>query len=92
MSNLHKILPDKYGIDALHLLREREKLQIRDSDHKNHQTSTLRCINKEITPISIRLKTTVKTEKARKIIRKAERDLSWARIKSINSLLDNNNK
>ena len=51
-----------------------------------------RCINKGITPVSIRLKTTIKTEKARKLIRKAERDLLQARVKSINSFLDNNNK
>ena len=36
-------------------------------------------------------KTTIKSEKARKIIRKAERDLLQARVKSINNFLDNNN-
>ena len=68
MRNLHKIVFDKYGMEALHLLKEWEKLQIRDSDYRNHQIFTLRCINKGITPVSIRLKTTIKTEKARKII------------------------
>ena len=73
-------------------LRDWEKLQIRDSDYGNHQIFTLRCISKGITPVSIRLETTVRTERARKIIRKAERDLLQARVKSINSLLDNNAK
>ena len=90
MRNLHKIISDQYGIEALHLLGDWEKLQIRDSDYRNHRIYTLRCINKGITPVSIRLKTTVRTKKATKTIGKAERDLLQARVKSINSLLDNN--
>ena len=92
MRNLHKFISDQYGTEAVHLLRGWDKLQIRDIDYRNHQIFTLRCISKGITPVSIRLKNTVKTEKARKIIRNAERDLLQARVKSINSLLDNNAK
>ena len=92
MRNLHKIISDQYGIEALCLLRNWKKLKIRYSNYRNHQIFTLRCISKGITPVSIRLKTTVRTEKARKIIRKAERDLLQARVKSINSLPDNNTK
>ena len=75
-------------MEALHLLRDWEKLQIRDSDYRNHWIFTLRCSSKGITPVSIRLKTTFRTERARKTIRKAERDLLQARVKSINSLLN----
>ena len=50
---------------------------------------TLRCLHKELIPVSIKLKSTLKTEKAKKIIRKAEKDLLQARIKAINSILDN---
>ena len=38
------------------------------------------------------LKTAIKTEKARKIIRNAEKDLLQARVKSINSILGDNTK
>ena len=79
-------------MEALHLLRNWEKLQLRDCDCRNHCIFTLRCISNRNTPVSIRLKTTVRTERARKIIRKAERGLLQARVKSINSLLDNNAK
>ena len=65
--------------------------QIRGCDYRNHYISMPRCINKGITSVSIRLKT-IKTKKARKIIRNAERDLLQARVKSINSFIDNNNK
>ena len=69
-----------------------EKLHMRDSDYRNHQIFTPRCINNGIIPVSIRLKNTVRTRKVRKIIMKVERNLLQARVKSINSLLDNNNK
>ena len=75
MRNLLKILSGKYRIEALCLLREWKKQQVRDSDYRNHRIFPLRCINNGITPLNIRLKTIVETEKARKIISKAERDL-----------------
>ena len=48
--------------------------------------------SKELVPVGLRLKTTLKTEKARKIMRKAEMDLLQARVKSINSILGDNTK
>ena len=40
----------------------------------------LRCIHKELVAVSIRLKTTIRTEKARKIFKTAEKQLLQARI------------
>ena len=68
------------------------KLQIRDCDYRSHRIFALRCISKGLNPVSVRLKTTIKTEKARTIIRKADRDLLQARVKSINNLLEDNAK
>ena len=59
---------------------------------KNHRIFTLRCLHKDLIPVSIKLISTLKTEKARKIIRKAEKDLLQARVKAINSILDNVDK
>ena len=89
MRNLHQILLQEYGLEARHLFREWERLQLRASDYKNHRIFSLRCLHKELIPVSIKLKSTLKTEKAKRIIRKAETDLLQARIKSINSILDN---
>ena len=50
---------------------------------------TLRCLHKELIPVSIKLKSSLKTEEAKKIIRKTEKDLLQARSKAINSILDN---
>ena len=75
------------GIEARRLLREWERLRLRSSDYKNHRIFSLRCIHKELIPVSIKLKSTLDTPKARQIIRKAEKDLLQARIKAINNIL-----
>ena len=46
------------GLEALQALQEWEKWVIKDSDYKNHRRFTLRCINKGIIQVSIRLKST----------------------------------
>ena len=74
MRNLHQILLQEYGVDAQCFFRDWERLQLRASDYKNHRIFTLRCLHKDLIPVSIKLKSTLKTEKARKIIRKAEKD------------------
>ena len=51
----------------------------------------LRCLHNELVPVSIKLKSTLKSERAKKILRSAEK-LLQTRLKSINSLLDNNAK
>ena len=88
MRNLHLIILQEFGIEARRLLREWERLQLRFSDYKNHRIFSLRCIHKELIPVSIKLKTTLDTPRARHIIRKAEKDLLQARIKAINNILE----
>ena len=92
MRNLYRYISDIYGLEALYLLRDWGKIQIGDSYYRNNWIFTLRCISKGITPVSIRLKTTVRTSRVRKIIRNAERDILQARVKTINTLLYNNAK
>ena len=89
MRNLHQILLQEYGVEVWCLFRDWERLRLRASDYKNHRIFTLRCIHKDLVPISIKLKTTIKSVKARQIIRKAEKDLLQTRVKAINSVLDN---
>ena len=89
MRNQHQILLQECGVEARRLFRDWERLQLKASSYKNHRIFTLRCLHKDLIPVSIKLKSTLKTEKARKIIRKAEKDLLQARVKAINSILDN---
>ena len=87
MRNLHLIILQEFGIEARHLLREWERLRLRSSDYKNHRIFSLRCIHQELIPVSIKLKSTLDTPKARQIIRKAEKDLLQTRVKAINNIL-----
>ena len=89
MRNLHQIILQEYGLEVLYLFRDWERLWLRASDYINHRTFTLRCIHKYLVTVSIKLKTTIKTDKAKKIIKNAERNLIQVRVKAINSILDN---
>ena len=92
MRNLHQLLLQEDGIEARHLVRLWEKLQIRASEYKNHRIFTLRCIHNDLVPSSIKLKSTLKSTRANQILRKAEKDLLQARVKSINFILDQTSK
>ena len=92
MRNLHQILLQEDGIEAQCLFRLWEKLQLRASEYKNHRIFTLRCIHNDLVPSSIKLKSTLKTTRANQILRKAEKDLLQARVKSINYILDQTSK
>ena len=88
MRNLHQLLLQEDGIEAWRLFRLWEKLQLRASEYKNHRIFTLRCIHNDLVPSSIKLKSTFKSTRANQILRKVEKDLLQARVKSINFILD----
>ena len=92
MRNLHQLLLQEDGIKVWHLFRLWEKLQLRASEYKNHRIFTLRCIHNDLVPSSIKLKSTLKSTRANQILRKAEKDLLQARVKSINYILDQTSK
>ena len=89
MRNLHQLLLQEDGLEAWCLFRLWEKLQLRASKYKNHRIFTLRCIHNDLIPVSIKLKSTLRSARANKILRKAEKDLLQTRVKSINYILDN---
>ena len=92
MRNLHQIILEQHGREALWLFKDWGRFKLRDCNYRNHRIFTLKCISNELVPVSLRLKTTLKTEKARTIMRKAEKVLLQARVKSINSILGGNAK
>ena len=69
------------------MFREWERLRLRSSDYKNYRIFSLRCLHQDLIPVSIKLKSTLDTPRARQIIRKAQKDLLQARIKAINNIL-----
>ena len=88
MRNLHQLFLQEDGIEAWHLFRLWEKLQLRASEYKNHRIFTLRRIHNDLIPVSIKLKSTLKSARANMILRKAENDFLQTRVKSINYILD----
>ena len=81
MRNLHQIILQEYGLEVQCLFREWERLRLRETDYKNHRIFTLRCLHKELVPVSIKLKSTLNTTRAKKIIRRVEKDLSRLELK-----------
>ena len=61
-----------------------ERLQLKMVDFQNHRCFTLRCLDEGVIPVSIKLKSQVRTPKGFQIIRKAEIALLNERIRSIN--------
>ena len=92
MRNLHQLLLQEDGKEVRRLFRLWEKLQLRASEYKNHRIFTLRCIHNDLVPSSIKLKSTLETTRANQILRKEEKDLLQARVKSINYILDQTSK
>ena len=92
MRNLHKFILENNGIEVLRLFRDWERLQYREYDYNNHRIFTLRCLLSDLVPVSIKLKLSLRTEWAKKILRSVEKQLIQLKLRSINSLLDNNAK
>ena len=58
------------------------------ADFHNHRRFSLRCLKTDVIPVSIRLRTNVRTVKGIEIIRKTERKLLNECVRSINNLLE----
>ena len=87
MRSIHAKLILEYGQDSVKFLRQWEKLEVKMADFQNHRRFMLRCLSNGIIPVSIRLKTTVKTPKGNYIVRKAERMLMNERVRSIKNTI-----
>ena len=57
MRNIHQIILEDNGMEALQLFRQWERLQLRTVTTKTIECGCRRCIHKELVPVSIRLKT-----------------------------------
>ena len=87
MRSIHSKITSEYGKDVVKIFRKWEKIEYKMADFSNHRRFTLRCLSKNLTPVSARLKSTFRTPKSKEIIRKAERALLNERVRSINNSL-----
>ena len=88
MRNLHSHISTEYDGESRELFHRLERIQLKMADFQNHRRFTLRCLGEEVVPVSIKLKSQVKTPKGLQIIRKADIALINERVKSINNTLN----
>ena len=85
MRSLHANIKSEYGKESVLNLRQWEKLEMKMANFKNHRRFTLRCLSQGLVPVSIKLKTNVKTPKGTYIVKKAEKMLMNERVRVINN-------
>ena len=87
MKNLHLHIQRELG-ERVILLWEWEHLVRKIMDFSNHRRFMLRCLGAGITPISVRLKNTIRMSRSFDIIRKVDRQLLNERVRSINNTIE----
>ena len=88
MRSIHLHIRREYAKENVDTFRRWEKIKKKMADFSNHQRFSLRCLSLDLIPVSIRLRSTIKTPKGRQIIKKVERALLNERIRSINNTLN----
>ena len=88
MRGLVKLTEQKYGKNTTAIFRKWEKMEGKVSNFKNHRRFSLRCLDKGLVPVSLKLKNLIRTQRGIGIIQKAEKQLLNERIKSINYTLE----
>ena len=87
MRGLIKLLQQRYGKITIKTYRKWEKIEIKLNDYRNHLRFSLRCLDRGLIPVSLRLKNLLRTQRGKEIIYKTERRLLNERIKNINMTL-----
>ena len=88
MRNLHSITENEFGRESVSIFRDWEQHVKKLANFKNHRRLTLRCISQKITPVSLRFKRKIKTERGIRIIQRAEKQLMDERVRQTNNTLD----
>ena len=75
MRNLHAFIKQEFGEESVLKLCLWEKTEKKMADYRNHRRFSIKCLKREIIPVSIKLKTSIHTRKASEIVRRAEKQL-----------------
>ena len=89
MRRLPNIIEQEFGKSTLELHQKLERTVLKISNYKNHRRFSLRCLSKDIIPVSLKLKNNIGTYKSNCIIHKAEKKLLNKRIRNINNTIEN---
>ena len=86
--SIHQYIRQEYGQENVKIFRKLERTEKKMANFKNHRRFLLRCLDKNIIPVSLKLRSNIKTPKAIQIIRKTERTLLNERIRTINNTIE----
>ena len=89
MRRLPYIIEPEFGKNTLELYQKLERTVLKFSDYKNHTRFSLRCLSKDITSVSLKLKNNIGTYNSNCIIHKTERKLLNKRVRNINNTIEN---
>ena len=87
MRNLHLYIREEYGTENVKTFWQWENLEYKMVAFQNHRIFSLRCLKEDIVPVSVKLKSNIRTPKVRAITKKAEKSLLNERIRSINNTI-----
>ena len=87
MRNIHAYLVSEYGKESVRIFWQWEKIEMKMADFQNHRRFSLRCLSKDIIPVSVKLRSNIKTPKGNYIVGKVERALLNERIRSLNNII-----
>ena len=90
MRNLHAFIKQKFGEESVLKLQLWEKAERKMANYKKNRRFSIKCLKRDIIPVSVRLRTTLYTRKASQIIKKAEKQLLNECIRSINNMIEIN--
>ncbi len=85
--NLFNDVRRLYGQSTVKKIRDLENVNKKISRYTNYLTFTHRCKDLNLTPVSLKLKCPIRTNNAKKIIEKAEKELVRERIRVISNKL-----
>ena len=87
MRNIHQYIKAEYGLENVRLFHQWEKLECKMVDFKIHRKFSLRCLSTDIIPVSIRLRSNIKSPKGFNIIKRAEKALLNEKIRMVNNTI-----
>ena len=73
--NICAYVVSEYGKKSVRIFRQWEKIEMKMVDFQNHRRFTLRCLSKDVIPVSVKLRSNIKTPKGNYIVRKVKRAL-----------------
>ena len=78
--SLHSTIRNEYGQECVKLVWDNENTAKKIASFRNYLRFTLHCKHHDVTPISLKLTSNIKGQKANNILRRAEKQLLSVRI------------